>query len=70
MTECLEGKWLPLVRQISPKPAYLRVKIWRRLQALGAVAIKNSVYVIPKDEARLDWGSALFDDLYEHFRRK
>ena len=34
--------WLMLIHQLPPKPAYLRVKIWRRLQALGAVAVKNS----------------------------
>ncbi len=54
MTECLEGKWLLLIHQIPPKPAYLRVKIWRRLQGLGAVAIKNSVYVIPRNEQTLE----------------
>src|SRR5207247_331750 len=27
-----------------------RVKIWRRLQAVGAVGIKNSVYVVPKTD--------------------
>jgi hypothetical protein len=50
MTECFDGKWLLLIHQIPPKPAYLRVKIWRRLQGLGAVAIKNTVYVIPKND--------------------
>jgi hypothetical protein len=54
MTECLEGKWLLLIHQIPPKPGYLRVKIWRKLQALGAVAIKNSVYVIPRNEQTLE----------------
>jgi hypothetical protein len=42
-----EPRWLLLIHQIPPKPAYFRVKIWRRLQAMGAVAIKNSVYVAP-----------------------
>jgi hypothetical protein len=42
--------WLLLVHQLPPKPAYLRVKIWRRLQALGAVTVKNSVYVLPASE--------------------
>src|SRR5262249_11435812 len=41
---------LLLIHQIPPNPAYLRVKIWRRLQAMGAVAIKNSVYVVPRNE--------------------
>jgi hypothetical protein len=42
--------WLLLIHQIPPKPGYLRVKIWRRLQGLGAVAVKNSVYVLPRNE--------------------
>src|SRR5262245_61945262 len=42
--------WLLLIHQIPPKPDYLRVKIWRRLQGLGAVPIKNSVYVLPNSE--------------------
>lgn len=40
-------KWLLLIHQIPPKPDYFRVKIWRRLQKIGAVAIKQSVYVLP-----------------------
>lgn len=46
--------WLLLIHQIPPQPAYLRVKIGRRLQALGAVAVKNSVYVLPEGEARME----------------
>ncbi len=43
-------KWLLLIHQIPPKPNALRVKIWRRLQQVGAVAIKQSVYVMPFSE--------------------
>lgn len=43
-------KWLILIHQIPPKPDALRVKIWRRLQQVGAVAIKQSVYVMPFSE--------------------
>ena len=50
MTESNNGRWLLLIHQIPPKPNYLRVKIWRRLQRLGAVAIKNSVYALPKND--------------------
>jgi hypothetical protein len=42
--------WLLLVHQLPAKPAYLRVKVWRRLQALGAVTLKNSVYALPAGE--------------------
>jgi hypothetical protein len=40
-------KWLILIHQIPPKPDYFRVKVRRRLQRIGAVALKNSVYVLP-----------------------
>jgi hypothetical protein len=43
-------QWLLLLHQLPPKPAYFRVRIWRRLQDLGAVAIKNSVYALPAGE--------------------
>jgi len=46
--------WLLLIHQIPPKPAYLRVKVWRRLQRLGAVAIKNSVYALPAGDQTLE----------------
>ncbi len=36
-----------LIHQIPPSPAYMRVKIGRHLARIGAVAIKNSVYVLP-----------------------
>lgn len=41
------ARWLLLIHQIPAKPDYLRVKIGRRLQHIGAVPIKNSVYVLP-----------------------
>ncbi len=43
-------EWLLLIHQIPPKPDYFRVKIWRRLHKIGAVAIKQSVYVLPDNE--------------------
>src|SRR5438094_10530545 len=42
--------WLLLIHQLPAKPAYLRVKIWRRLQGIGAVAIKNAVHALPMNE--------------------
>src|SRR5437773_2371158 len=50
------ARWLLLIHQIPPKPNYLRIKIGRRLQRLGSVAIKNSVYVLPRsDQAHEDF---------------
>lgn len=52
-----QGPWLLLIHQIPPKPDYLRIKVGRRLQRLGAIAIKNSVYALPRN-----------DETYEDFQ--
>jgi hypothetical protein len=54
MSERDRARWLVLIHQIPPHPSYLRVKVGRRLQALGAVAVKNSVYVLPVGEQALE----------------
>lgn len=49
--------WLLLIHQIPPKPDYFRVKIWRRLQQVGSIPIKQSVYILPQsDQAHEDFG--------------
>src|SRR5438128_4299823 len=42
--------WLLLIHQLPAKPAYLRVKMWRRLQGMGAIAVKNAVHALPMSE--------------------
>ncbi|WMW65133.1 chromate resistance protein ChrB domain-containing protein [Nitratidesulfovibrio liaohensis] len=42
--------WMLCIHNIPPKPPYLRAKAARRLAALGAVALKNAVYVLPDGE--------------------
>ena len=44
------ARWLVLVYQFPAGPDSRRVRIWRRLQSIGAVAIKQSVYVLPHNE--------------------
>jgi hypothetical protein len=44
------SRWLLLLHQLPAKPAYFRVKVWRRLQSIGAVAVKKAVYALPCDE--------------------
>ncbi len=39
--------WLLLVHQLPPRPLYLRAQVRRRLAQVGALALKNSVYVLP-----------------------
>src|SRR5262252_10834448 len=49
-------RWLLLLHQLPAKPSYIRVKIWRRLQGIGAVAVKNAVYALPAgDQAQEDF---------------
>jgi hypothetical protein len=53
-----DPRWILLIHSIPPRPTYLRVKIGRRLQKLGAVAVKNSVYALPRSETSredLEW---------------
>src|SRR5216684_78211 len=54
MAEERDTRWLLLIHQIPPKPDYFRVEIWRRLQRVGSVAIKNSVYVLPRSDQTLE----------------
>src|SRR3954452_86352 len=45
------ARWLLLIHHLPAKPDYLRVKVRRRLARLGAVPLKNSVYVLPDSES-------------------
>jgi hypothetical protein len=49
-----EPRWLLLIHQLPASPAYLRVKVWRRLQRIGAIGLRGSVYVLPRDDQRLE----------------
>lgn len=39
--------WLLLLLSLPPRPSSLRVRAWRRLKALGAVALKSGAYLLP-----------------------
>ena len=54
MQQSAAPRWVLLIHQIPPKPDYFRVKVGRRLQRLGAVAIKNSVYVLPRTDETVE----------------
>jgi hypothetical protein len=50
------ARWLILIHQLPARPSNLRVMIWRRLQQLGAIALRNSVYLLPNTaETREDF---------------
>ena len=38
---------LLLLVGLPPSPSSLRVRVWRRLRALGAIALKRSAYLLP-----------------------
>jgi len=47
-------RWYLLIHQLPPQPLYLRAKIRQRLSRVGAVALKNAVYVLPRREDCLE----------------
>ena len=54
------------MHQLPPKPVGLRVKVWRRLQQQGAIAIKNSVYALPLSDAAREDFQWLAREIAEH----
>jgi hypothetical protein len=51
-----DHRWLLLGHQLPTRSSNARVKTWRRLQQVGAVPARNSVYVLPNtDQCREDF---------------
>src|SRR3954469_10506929 len=60
------ARWVLFMPTIPAKPASVRVKIWRRLQAVGAVGLRGSVYALPNREECVEvfeWVSRELDGL-------
>ena len=55
--------WLGLLHQLPAKPPYQRVKIWRKLQAMGAVPLKNAAHVLPRGAKAEASFRALMDEI-------
>lgn len=52
------GAWLVLLYQVPQGSSSARVRVWRRLQAMGAVQVRQAAYLLPnRDEPRedLEW---------------
>jgi hypothetical protein len=48
--------WLLFIMQLPTRPAAPRIKLWRRLQQIGSIALRGSVYVLPHTaQAREDF---------------
>ena len=65
MDDTIDAEWLVLIHHLPPKPDYFRVRIRRRLQQLGAIPVKNAVYVLP----RTDHAFEDFEWLAQEIRR-
>jgi hypothetical protein len=48
------GPLLLLLVGVPPTPSSLRVRVWRRLRALGAVPLKRSAYLLPDTPERYE----------------
>ncbi len=46
--------WYVLIHQLPPDPPYLRAKIAHRLARVGALPLKNAVYVLPRRDSCLE----------------
>lgn len=58
--------WLLLVYRIPREPTAGRVYVWRKLKQLGAVALQDAVWVLPKSprtQEQFQWLSAEISEL-------
>lgn len=58
-------RWLLFVHQLPSHPSNLRVRTWRRLQQLGAIPVKQAIYVLPDSPGAredLEWLRAEIKD--------
>jgi hypothetical protein len=63
------GRWLLFVHQIPSRASKARVRTWRRLQKMGAIAVKQAVYVLPDSPAareRFEWLKSELDGRSTH----
>jgi len=45
-------KWLLFTSQLPASPSSLRVMVWRRMKAAGAVSLQNGVWVLPHNKGQ------------------
>lgn len=56
-------QWLILLHQLPARPPYQRVKIWRRLQTIGAVPLKNAAHLLPRSDEAVASFEALIEEI-------
>jgi hypothetical protein len=59
-------KWLLFTSQLPASPSSLRVLVWRRMKAAGAVSLQNGVWVLPDTKEH----ERIVDDLLLHLQEQ
>lgn len=58
-----DPRWYLLIHQVPARPLYLRAKVRERLAKAGALALKDSVYLLPRRDDTLDRFEAVAEEV-------
>lgn len=58
----IDATWLLLSLQLPSQPAYLRVKVWRRLRAAGALSLHGGMHALPLRQSNADLFASVLDE--------
>lgn len=56
-------KWILIFYSVPAKPVSNRMQIWRRLSGIGAVALKDAVYILPDRPHLVEFALKLIEDI-------
>jgi hypothetical protein len=62
-------EWIIFTSQLPASPSSLRVMVWRRMKAAGAVGLQNGVWVLPYSKEQERFLQELLDNLGEQGAR-
>ncbi len=55
--------WLIFLSQLPSQPSSLRVNVWRKLRAAGALGLQNGVWVLPDQPERIQFLRGLLETI-------
>ncbi|MGW8225794.1 MAG: Chromate resistance protein ChrB [Anaerolineales bacterium] len=58
--------WLLFLPQLPASPSTLRVMVWRRMRAAGALGLQNGVWVLPQTPEEKQFAEELLAYIQEH----
>ena len=56
-------EWLLFLSQLPAHPSSLRVNVWRKLRASGALGLQNGVWVLPDQPEQAKFLENLLDSI-------